>query len=215
VFTGITQGTFPVTLATRLPTLLRYEVHLGVLADGLALGASVSIDGVCQTVVAISGGRATFEVIAETLSRTTLADLAVGHEVSVECSARLGDEVGGHEVSGHVIGTAEVVGIDVEGDRYDLRLAAPAEWDKYLIPKGFIAIDGSSLTLGQKAVGIDRRCEFWLHLVPETLRKTNFGKRRLGDRVNVELEARTVAIVDTVERVLAERGTLGNEGPRA
>jgi len=200
MYTGITRGLFPVVAVEREPALLRYDVDLGAYADGLEPGASVSIDGVCQTVVHKAGGRVRFDAIAETLARTTLGSLAVGSKVSVERSARVGDELGGHDVAGHVIGTAEVIDVRRDGHDVALTLRVPADWMRYVQPKGFIAVDGSSLTVGQTTAE-----SFTIHLIPETLRLTNFGTRRVGDRVNIELDARTVAIVDTVERVVAER----------
>ena len=135
MFTGITRGTFPVTRIERKPDLLRYEVDLGELAAGLELGASVSIDGVCQTVVAMDDGCATFEAINETLDRTTLTELEEGTRVSAERSFRVGDEIGGHEVSGHVIGTGTVVQATRGGDVCDLRIRVPASysfWDLHV-----------------------------------------------------------------------------------
>lgn len=202
MFTGITRGTFPVVSVERAPDLLRFAVDLGSYADGLEIGASVSIDGVCQTVVALDGGRASFEAVRETLDKTTLGALEVGATVSVERSARVGDELGGHEVSGHVTGTGEILESAKRGHDVSLRLGVPAEWMKYIQHKGFVAIDGSSLTVGE------RSDEGWfrVHLIPETLRLTNLGRKPVGARVNVELDPKTVAIVDTVERVLAARG---------
>jgi riboflavin synthase len=201
MYTGITRGLFPVVEVEREPALLRYDVDLGDYGAGLEPGASVSIDGVCQTVVSVDGGRARFEAIAETLARTTLGTLAAGSRVSVERSARIGDELGGHDVAGHVVGVGEVAEVRRDGHDVALTLRVPPAWMRYVLPKGFIALDGSSLTVGQTHA--DGR--FTVHLIPETLRLTNFGTRRVGDRVNVELDARTVAIVDTVERMLGER----------
>lgn len=202
MFTGITRGTFEVVGVHSEPSLLRYEVHLGDYGEGLELGASVSIDGVCQTVVAFDQGRARFDAIAETLAKTTLGALVVGQRVSVERSARVGDEIGGHEVSGHVTGTGEVVEARVEGHDVALAIEVPRPMMKYILPKGFVAVDGSSLTVGE----VDACGRFWVHLIPETLRLTNFGARVRGDRLNVELDPKTVAIVTTVERVLEARG---------
>jgi riboflavin synthase len=110
MYTGITRGTFEVTQVERAPDLVTYEVDLGErLAAGLEPGASVSIDGVCQTVVRVRVGRATFQAIKETLDLTTLGTLSEGDRVAVERSARVGDEIGGHDVAGHVIGTGEIV----------------------------------------------------------------------------------------------------------
>lgn len=202
MFTGITRGTFEVTRVERAPDLLTFDVALGAeLCEGLQLGASVLIDGVCQTVVATAEGQATFEAIKETLDLTTLGDLEVGSRVSIERSARVGDEIGGHDVSGHVTGTGEIVELRRVGNVCDVKIAIPRRWMKYVLHKGFVAVDGSSLTVGVT----EPEGRFAVHLIPETLRLTNLGRKGVGDRVNIELDPRTVAIVDTVERVLAER----------
>ena len=162
--------------------------------------------GVCQTVVATGEGHATFQAIKETLDLTTLGELAVGSLVSVERSARVGDEIGGHDVSGLVTGTGEISELKRDGNVCDLRIAVPRQWMKYILHKGFVAVDGSSLTVGET----DTEGAFRVHLIPETVRLTNLGRKRVGDRVNIELDPRTVAIVDTVERVLAEREAAGS-----
>lgn len=202
MYTGITRGTFEVTRVERAPDLLTFEVDLGAaMSDGLEPGASVSIDGVCQTVVRVDGGRVTFQAIRETLDLTTLGDLIVGSRVAVERSARIGDEVGGHDVAGHVVGTGEIVEALRREDICDLKIAVPPGWMRFIFAKGFIAVDGSSLTVGE----VEPEGRFQVHLIPETLRLTNLGGKRVGDRVNIELDSRTVAIVETVERVLNER----------
>ena len=202
MFTGITRGTFPVVDVIRKPGLLTYRVALpDTLTRGLELGASVAVDGVCQTVTEVSGSGVAFDAIEETLLRTTLGELQVGSRVNVERSYRIGDELGGHEVSGHVRGTGTVAEIRATETTHDVRIEIPSDWMGYVLEKGFIAVDGSSLTVGET----DASGSFWVHLIPETLRLTRFGERKVGDRVNIELDARTVAIVDTVERVLAAR----------
>jgi riboflavin synthase len=186
----------------RKPGLLTYEVELNDrLAEGIEPGASVSIEGVCQTVVSVSGNRVTFDAIQETLDLTTLDSLQQGDRVAVERSSRVGDEIGGHDVSGHVIGTGEVAEVHVEGDVWDIRISVPREWMKYIFTKGYIAVDGASMTVGE----VDPAGYFDMHLIPETLRLTNLGGKKPGDRVNIELDARTVAIVETVERVVEQR----------
>lgn len=202
MYTGITRGTFPVTTTTRKPGRLTFVVELDDdLVDGLETGASVAIDGVCQTVVALSGNRVTFDAIDESLKLTTLGQLKEGDLVSVERSYRIGDELGGHELSGHVIGMGHIGELSREGGVHDLWVDVPAQWMKYILEKGFIAVDGSSLTVGN----VEPEGRFALHLIPETLRLTNFARKGVGDAVNIELDARTVAIVETVERVLAQR----------
>jgi riboflavin synthase len=205
MYTGITRGTFPVTRIERRPDLLRYSVELPPeLLAGLVTGASVSVDGVCQTVVAIEGREVWFDAIRETLDKTTLGELQNAQRVSIERSYKIGDELGGHELAGHVTGKGRVHSVNRCGDVYDLCIAVDRNWMKYISHKGFIAVDGSSLTVGEidPAAGT-----FMLHLIPETLRLTNLGNKRPGDHVNIELDARTVSIVDAVERVLAARGS--------
>jgi riboflavin synthase len=202
MFTGITQGTYEIVSVRHQSDLLTYEVALdSTLVAGLQVGASVSIDGVCQTVVSIDGHRVAFDAIRETLELTTLGSLKLGEKVAVERSARVGDEVGGHDVSGHVIGRGEVEWVRREGHVCVLAIKVPAFWMKYVLNKGFVAVDGSSLTV----CDADAKGLFAVHLIPETLRITRLGEKTPGDRLNVELDPRTVAIVDTVERVLTER----------
>jgi riboflavin synthase len=212
MYAGITRGTHRIvekrSFEGRIDLVVELEKDLSV---NLELGASVACDGVCLTVAGIDGTRALFQVVAETLERTTLGDLEVGSVVSVERSYRVGDELGGHELAGHVIGTGSISEVRREGGRHDLRVSVPREWMKYIFPKGFIAVDGSSLTVGDT----DPAGSFALHLIPETLRLTKFGSKGVGDRVNIELDARTVAIVDTVERVLEQRRWVELAAPRA
>ena len=203
MFTGITRGTYPITKVERAPGRLSYAVALPPqLMARLEVGASVSIDGVCQTVVAMNGGEVTFDAIDETLRRTTLDALIVGARVAVERSARIGDEIGGHVVSGHILGTGKVIDVRQSNGAHDLRIEVPAPWIKHILPKGFIGVDGSSLTVGE----VHESGWFEVHLIPETIRLTNLGHKSVGSRVNIEPDTATVAIVSTVERVLAQRG---------
>lgn len=203
MYTGITRGMFPVVAVERREGVTAYAVELPPsLLEGLEPGASVSIDGACATVVRIAGARAHFEAVAATLACTTLDTLHVGRRVSIERSARAGDEMGGHDVFGHVKGTGTVVERRHVGEQLDLMVRVPPAWMKYILPKGFVALDGSSLTVDD--VHADAGT-FVVHLIPVTQRLTGLGTKQVGDRVNVELDARTVAIVDTVERVLAAR----------
>jgi riboflavin synthase len=202
MYTGITRGVYPIVAVDERPGAARLTVELSAeLARGVELGASISVDGVCLTAAAIAGNRISFDAIEETRKLTTLGELKVGRGVSIERSAKLGDELGGHDVYGHVVGTGRVLARDSIGEQLDLTIGVPREWMKYILHKGFIALDGSSLTVD------DVRAEgsFKVHLIPETLRLTRFASKSVGDRINVELDAKTVAIVDTVERVLAER----------
>ena len=203
MFTGIVQGVCGVVSVKQNTNLIAFAVDLGSeLSEGLKTGASVSVDGVCLTVTQIDGHCAGFDAIQETLDRTTLAGLARGRQVNIERSASAADEVGGHRVSGHIHGTARIRNARQRENERIWELDAPPEWMNYIFPKGFIALDGASLTV----VDVDREdCAFTVHLIPETLRKTTFASKREGDRVNLEIDAQTQAVVDTVERIMAER----------
>lgn len=203
MFTGIVAGTARVTEASDRDGLRRLVLRLPDGGEaGLVRGASVSVGGVCLTAVTFAGPEVGFDVIGETLARTTLGALAVGDRVNVERAARFGDEIGGHLLSGHVVCAGEVVAREEHAGNLILRIRVPADVLRYVLPKGYVALDGASLTVG----AVDAAsCAFDVHLIPETRRITTLGDARPGDRVNVEVDAQTVAIVDTVERVLAAR----------
>ncbi|MDV5140095.1 riboflavin synthase subunit alpha [Chimaeribacter arupi] len=202
MFTGIVQGTAPVVAIDEKPNFRTHVVQLPAeMLPGLALGASVAHNGCCLTVTSIDGDRVSFDLIKETLRLTNLGALQVGDRVNLERAARFSDEIGGHLMSGHIICTAEISKIVTsEHNRQVWFRIANAEYMKYILHKGYIGIDGISLTLGE--VVKDRFC---VHLIPETLERTTLGKKRLGDVVNIEIDPQTQAIVDTVERVLASR----------
>ncbi|MBI2601438.1 MAG: riboflavin synthase subunit alpha [Deltaproteobacteria bacterium] len=199
MYTGITQGLFEVVSLERAEGLQRFSLAFTPrLVESLSCGASVSIDGVCHTVVSVDGFRVSFESMEETMRLTTLGSLMVGQFVSVERSARLGDEIGGHEMAGHVVGTGKIHKVAPRGKSLTLSIECPVEWMKYIFYKGFIGVDGSSLTVGKT----DEAGYFEIHLIPETLRLTNFGNKKIGECVNIELDAKTRTIVDTVERTI-------------
>ncbi len=209
MYSGITCGLFDVIHVDKKPGLISYTVRFNSnVLNNLKVGASVSIDGVCQTVVSIIDNDVIFNAIQDTLDRTTLRYLNPGSKVSVERSLCYGDEVGGHEVAGHVMGTAQISDVTPTENNLSLTLQCPHEWMKFIFTKGFIAVDGSSLTVGD----VDPKGTFTLHLIPETLRLTNFSHKKIGDWVNIELDHRTRTIVATVERVLAEMNIYHKQG---
>ena len=170
------------------------------MAGGLQTGASVAHNGCCLTITQIRDREADFDLMAETLAKTNLGRLTEGSEVNLERAARFGDEIGGHVMSGHIITQTPVTRIEQSEHNRTLWFALPAGLKPYVLTKGFIGLDGCSLTIGS----VTER-EFNVHLIPETLQRTLFGSRQVGDCVNVEIDAQTQAIVDTVERVLAQR----------
>lgn len=202
MFTGIAKGLGTVAERHAKPGLVTFEIDLprgqGL---GLEVGGSVALSGVCLTAVAVKGDRVQFDVMEETLKKTTLGSLVEGSPVNVERSYRMGEEIGGHEVSGHITGTAEVIAIETPENNRVLTFKVPHGWMKYLMPKGFLALDGCSLTI----VDVDTQKDtFTIWLIPETLRVTTFGQKKIGDHVNLEIDAKTQAIVDTVESYLSE-----------
>ena len=196
MFTGIVTGTAPILRIDEGEGIRKITVDLGDFSDGLETGASVSLDGVCMTVVSIDSGVVTFDAISETLDRTTLSDRSEGDRLNVERSMRLGDELGGHILSGHVMGTAEIIESRTVGEGLDLQISIPDGCSPFIMEKGFIAVDGMSLTVG--------KCDeesFGLHIIPETLRITTLDKKVVGDRVNIEIDSRTQAVVETMLRM--------------
>lgn len=201
MFTGIIQGTAEIVRIDEKEAFRTHVVQMPApLLPGLAPGASVAHNGCCLTVTAVAGDEVSFDLMRETLRVTNLGGLRVGDRVNVERAARFGDEIGGHQMSGHIICTAEITEILRSENNRRIWFRLPAELARYLFPKGYIGVDGISLTIGE--VRGDR---FDVNLIPETLARTNLGDRGEGERVNIEVDPQTQAIVDTVERVLAAR----------
>ena len=171
------------------------------MAGGLQTGASVAHNGCCLTVTETDGRTARFDLMAETLDKTNLGRLKAGDLVNLERAARFGDEIGGHLMSGHITATTEILRIERTEHNTTMHFALPAALKPYILPKGFVGLDGCSLTIG--SVGEDSFC---VHLIPETLRRTLFGTRQAGDTVNLDIDPQTQAVVDTVGRILAAKG---------
>lgn len=202
MFTGIVQGTAEVLAIEEKPNFRTHIVKMPPeLLHDLQLGASVSHNGCCLTVTGVEGDRVSFDLIKETLRITNLGSLNAGDRVNVERAARFSDEIGGHLMSGHIMTTAEITRIlTAENNREIWFKPQDASQMKYIMHKGYIGIDGISLTVGEVT-----RTKFCVHLIPETLARTTLGSKRLGQRVNIEIDPQTQAIVATVERVLARR----------
>ncbi|HDL8284226.1 TPA: riboflavin synthase subunit alpha [Yersinia enterocolitica] len=202
MFTGIVQGTAPVVAIDEKSNFRTHVVEMPTeMLPELALGASVAHNGCCLTVTDVNGNRVSFDLMKETLRITNLGDIKVGDVVNLERAAKFSDEIGGHLMSGHIICTAEIAKIYTSENNRQIWFRLPSDdLMKYVLHKGFIGIDGISLTIGE-VVG-NRFC---VHLIPETLARTTLGKKRLGHRVNIEIDPQTQAVVDTVERVLAQR----------
>ncbi|WP_349950137.1 riboflavin synthase subunit alpha [Klebsiella michiganensis] len=202
MFTGIVQGTAKVVAIDEKPNFRTHVVELPEhMLAGLETGASVAHNGCCLTVTYIDGARVSFGLMKETLRITNLGEVGEGDSVNVERAAKFSDEIGGHLMSGHIMTTAEVVKIlTSENNRQIWFKVQDPTLMKYILYKGYIGVDGISLTVGEVTP-----TRFCVHLIPETLQRTTLGVKKLGDRVNIEIDPQTQAVIDTVERVLAAK----------
>ena len=203
MFTGIVQGRGTVASIEKGEAVWTFHIMLPE-ATGLQRGASVAINGVCLTATDIDGHLVAFDVIHETLERTNLSQLSKGDEVNVERSLKMGDELGGHLLSGHIMGTGEIVSRAEVGEGVDLTVATAQSMMKFIHEKGYIGLNGASLTIGEVAEN-----RFNIHLIPETLRLTTFGLLQEGSCINIEIDAMTQTIVATVERMMKEENPEG------
>lgn len=202
MFTGIVQGLGKLIKVHRpSSTFHTYIVELPQeAAENLQRGASVANNGCCLTITEIEGNCVSFDLMVETLAKTNLGLLKEGNCVNIERAARFGDEIGGHLMSGHIMTTVRIVEIEQDGFNRTVWFELPTALSPYILTKGFVGLDGCSLTVGE--VGKTRFC---VHLIPETLERTLFGSRQTGDQVNIEIDPNTQATVDTVERLMAQR----------
>lgn len=207
MFTGIVQGVARVESIDAREGL--HTLHLKFpegFDDELAIGASVSCDGVCLTVTERPApGIATFDVMAQTLNLTTLGGLKVGSGLNVERAARDGAEIGGHPLSGHVDVSARIAEIRTPDNNRVVRFALPAPWMRYVFAKGYVAVNGCSLTVAEAQRERDGSGWFEVWLIPETLRMTTFADKVVGDGAHIEIERSTQVVVDTVRDALDEK----------
>ena len=206
MFTGIVQGIAQIHAIKDSDNFRIQIVKLPAeMRKGLEIGASVANNGVCLTVTEIHGDLVSFDLMQETLRITNLGSLKAGDFVNIERAMQMGAEIGGHILSGHVYCTASVSQIIESENNRQVWFKLPTKKDvmKYILTKGFIAIDGISLTIGEV-----KDDEFCVNLIPETLHRTLIGKRQIGDLVNIEIDPQTQAIVDTVERYLKGRNLI-------
>ncbi len=207
MFTGIVQGIAAVRALTDRPGLRSYTLAFpSGFAQGLAIGASVAVDGTCLTVTRLYGDDAAdFDVMQQSLALTTLAGLREGSAINVERAAKDGAEIGGHPLSGHIDFMATLASIRTPENNRVLRIAVPAPWMRYVFAKGYIAVNGASLTVAEAQRERDGSGWFEVWLIPETLRMTTFGDKAVGDALNIEIERSTQVFVDTVRDAIDER----------
>ena len=189
MFTGIITDIGTITELTQEGDL-RARITCGYDTSGIDMGASIASDGVCLTVVDLGPDWYEVQVSRETVDMTNLGDWKQGRRVNLERALRVGDELGGHIVSGHVDGVAEVVAMRDEGDSTRVTLQAPEALARFIAPKGSVALNGTSLTVNE----VDG-CDFGINFIPHTKVSTTWGDTAVGDRVNLEIDtlARYVA----------------------
>jgi riboflavin synthase len=192
MFTGIVEHKGSVTRADRAVDGMRIVVDIGPLT-GIEVGDSVSVNGVCLTAVGLGPGQASFDVVSETLDRSNLGLLAPGAPVNLELPMAANGRFDGHIVQGHVDGVGEVVGIEPEGEAMRMSLAVPPGLMRYVVEKGSVTVDGVSLTVAALT-----QQGFEVALIPHSLAVTNLGLRKVGDKVNLEVDV----LAKYVERLL-------------
>ena len=178
---------------------IRIETHGDYLED-IAIGQSVSVDGVCLSLVKKNNEYCEFEAVAETINRTTLGSYKQGTKVNLEKSLKFGDTVGGHFVSGHIHTRGRIVEVELVGDSKNILVEIEEKWIKYLTEKGYISVNGASITIGKVS-----KNTFYVHLIPETLKTTNLDELIYDNYVNLEFDQATIAIVDTTERLINQK----------
>ena len=169
-------------------------------SKNLKRGASVAVNGVCLTVKKGTTDLLEFDVISETLEKTNFNLLSKGNEVNLERSMKANTEIGGHLVSGHIHGVGVIKSINDRGQTKDLRIQPPASLMEYLFYKGYVGLNGCSLTIGKVF-----KSSFNIHLIPETIKVTNFQKMKKGDLINIEIDQTTINTVETIKKIMLER----------
>jgi riboflavin synthase len=201
MFTGIVQSQAEIYSVKYENNFMHLIIRvLPEFIENLTLGASIAINGVCLTVVKFelvnNSAHISFDIIDETLATSNLSKLKRQGFVNVERSLKFGDEIGGHMVSGHVHTKASLVDKVLTNTNCCMRFKVTEKWYKYILSKGFITINGISLTVGEYFDGV-----FSVHLIPETLTRTNLSLININDEVNIEFDQQTMTIVTTIERM--------------
>ena len=199
MFTGIVQGIRKITLVSDIEGGRKIRIQLDYLSKNLVNGASVAVNGVCLTATKISKEWAEFDIIQETLNRSNLSELKSGDSVNIERACSFGDEVGGHHVSGHVDCVGKIKKINNSPNNRDFIIKCDKKWLAYIIHKGWVTVDGVSLTV----VDLGNNW-FSVSLIPETLKQTILGFKTECQKVNLEFDSTVKVIVNTIERMMPE-----------
>jgi riboflavin synthase len=196
MFTGLVEETGVLLAYQRRDESARLTVRAPLVSTGAQIGDSIAVNGCCLTIIARDGDALSFDLLAETLARTNLGDLAPGAPVNLERALAAGTRLGGHFVQGHIDCTSEILAVEPRGADVLIEIALPGEFAQLVAFKGSIAVDGISLTVAE--VGAT---SFAVWIIPHTLAQTNLRKRRAGDRVNIEFDL----LAKYVERMLGVR----------
>lgn len=201
MFTGIVSG------KGHVQKIVRYEDYISLIikapkdfSKNLIKGASVAVNGVCLTVKKGKTDILEFDVIEETLQKTNFKDISKSSKVNLERSMTAKTEIGGHLVSGHIHGTGEVLKVINRQATKDLQIKIPTSLREYFFYKGYVALDGCSLTIGKVL-----KTSFYIHLIPETVSVTTFKDIKKGDLINIEVEQSTINTVETVKKIMSQR----------
>ena len=201
MFTGIVSG------KGHVQKIIKSKDYLSLIikapkgfSKNLTKGASVSVNGVCLTVKKGKTDILEFDVIEETLQKTNLKDISKSSKVNLERSMTAKTEIGGHLVSGHIHGTGKVLKVINRQATKDLQIKIPTSLREYFFYKGYVALNGCSLTIGKVL-----KTSFYIHLIPETVSVTTFKDIKKGDLINIEIEQATINTVETVKRVMSKR----------
>ena len=198
MFSGIVQETGIIKEFLKENDVFRLSIDCSSkFTTDLKKGASVSVNGVCLTQKDNNPDVLRFDLVEETVKRTNFEDIQPGDNVNLERSLKMGDEIGGHLVSGHVHGISKVISIEMRDESWDIEFSVEPFMRNYILHKGYIAINGCSLT-----VGALNNESFMIHLIPETLSITNLFQLQQNSSVNVELDQNTIVIADTVKKYL-------------
>jgi riboflavin synthase len=190
MFTGIITDIGSILTVDNSRGDVRFEIGTTWDMTDVPMGASIACSGCCLTVIEKTKHSFAVDVSAESLSKTNLGDWTVGSKINLESSLKFGDELGGHLVSGHVDGLATLVAIEPDGDSHRLKIRAPEALKHFIAPKGSVALDGISLTVNEVEDDI-----FGINIIPHTWIVTTMGQRKVGDKINMEVDmlARYVA----------------------
>ncbi|MCA0869650.1 riboflavin synthase [Seohaeicola saemankumensis] len=198
MFTGIVTDIGTISALEQAGDL-KARIATGYDTNGIDIGASIASDGVCLTVIALGDDWYDVQISAETVSKTNIGSWTVGKRVNLERALKVGDELGGHIVSGHVDGVAEIIDMKDEGDSTRITFRAPGGLARFIAPKGSVALNGTSLTVNEVSGNT-----FGINVIPHTQQVTTWGDVTVGDRVNLE--------IDTLARYVARLAEATTEG---